>query len=114
MAFRLGLNDLHALIDRAQNDRLEWCDLEVFIVVHFIQNIERNDSLRLGKKVSFEQVANGAARLEPLVATELVIELLQALLKCLVVRTKNVQKLLLLLELGLIGDLLGLAWFRRL
>mgnify|MGYP000058565115 FL=1 len=85
------LNDLHALVDGAQHNRFERSALKVFVVVNFVQNVESNYSLALGQQVAFEEIADSAACLKPLVTAEFMVELLEALLECLLVAAEDIK-----------------------
>ena len=48
IGIRLGLNNVHTLIDATQHNTLEGSNLEVFIVVNFVKNVKGYDSLGFG------------------------------------------------------------------
>lgn len=45
---RLGLDNVHTLVDATQHNALEGSNLKVFIVVNFVKNVKGYDSLGFG------------------------------------------------------------------
>ena len=68
-------------LERAVHDGFKWRHLHILMVIDFIENVKRYDSLTPGQHLRLDEIAQRTARLEPVWFSEIPCELLDTLVE---------------------------------
>jgi len=68
-------------LERVVNDSLEGRDLHILMMIHLVEYVESDNPLRLRQHACLDQVAQRRASFEPVRLTEMLVELLDALIE---------------------------------